>query len=877
MDGPAAQAPGLAGGRVDIGVVPVGLGAGVALPQERGVVGAPDRFRHDGGDLHHVDVDRVVEQVRRRAVVQRQVVGQAAGLGRQVRVHVVQFVEGHAVEPVHHRLEVLLDDLRVPELVVELPGHLADGRAPGGAVGEGGVVGAVVGGHGRADAARDVAVVADALVGPQGHHPLAEEVAGVRLVEAGAHVGLGVARPAHALVALRAVGRQGQEVAQLAALDVAEQLVHALPGHAVGGRGVVGPGRNFGRGEHEAADVLHGQGPLVGRDVDLDVLVAAERVARPDRDGAGAVRDVEVRVERGAVGLVEDVARDAPAAAAEALHIFGLVALQAGVDLLAVGQGDDVARGQPARGDVDLGHADHVDAHVVDIGAGVVDRHHPACGQGLPHAHGLVVARHDVEVHPVARRHADGRRPGAVVEAGLAPARQGLARVVALALEETTQAHGTVLPGLPVFRGGDEGLAPPVLVGDDEPGEQGLPVAEEVEVAGREGHVARVPAAGELGAERVAPLAEQVRDVVFEVAHGLAVLAVARGEPVGADLPAVEIQAEGAHRSGVEPGGADLAGGGELAAEHGLGPVGRVGPGERRPADADALPVHLHAGKAPEQAVIRGVEDHVVLALARVQDPVVRVLHLRAVPAGKPHGAQVGEGRIIAAAADLADRDARGARGAAGHPHDERVVVAAAGGCCRHDGGAVDGEAQLAGLRLDLDAVPVSGREYAAQVALRAGFGVEDAQRLVRPVAREIPDPEDADLAPGRFDLDLEVTLFRGDAVAIEEGASQAKVVGAEDQRGAAALRDAEVRADAVDDLRGGVQLEGGAADPAGALPRRQARVHQTGLEARTLRVHRSGAVLDRHFPGVGHVRLERHAGVADVVRAAVRDFAAVP
>ena len=271
----AFQVPRLAGSRIYVSAVPVGLGFLVTLPQGGGIVVTADGFGHDGGHLHHVDVDGIVHQVCRGTVIQGQPVCQARCLGRQVRILVAGLVEGHAIEPVHHGFHVLPNDLRVAILDVHLPGHLANGCSPGGSGSEGRIVGAVVSGHGGADAAGHLGVISYALVGPQGHHPLAVEILGVGIVDAGAGIGLGVTRPAHTLVALRAVRGDGEKVAQLAALDVLEQLVHQGAGLAVGGGGYVPARRDLRRGEHQALHILQRKRPFVGRKGHLHILITA--------------------------------------------------------------------------------------------------------------------------------------------------------------------------------------------------------------------------------------------------------------------------------------------------------------------------------------------------------------------------------------------------------------------------------------------------------------------------------------------------------------------------------------------------------------------------------------------------------------------------
>ena len=485
-------------------------------------------------------------------------VGETAGGRGQVRVIRIP-VEGHAVQPVHHHLEVFLDDAGVAILVVQLPGDHAHGCAPGGAGCEDRIVRFVEGGNGRADAARDFVVVADGLVGPEGDHPLPEEVLQVSLIGPGAGVGLGVSGPAHPFVPLRAVGRNRQGVAELAALDVPEQAVDQFSGPVpVGSRGVVPAGRNLRGGEDKPFDVFQGQCAFMAGDEHLDVLIAPEGLGRPDRNGTGAGSRVEVGVQGRPVGLVKDMSRDVASLLPETVHVFPGVALESGIKLLAVGEDNGVAGLQPAGGDGDFRHAHHVRAHVVDVCMRVRGRHQAPGRQDFPEPDRLVVAGHEVEIDPVPAPDDFRSHPVPVVESGFGPSLGLLAGVVPFALVEASQAYGTVLEGLPGVRAGDDFLPRAVFVSNDQAGKKGVIVPEEVEICGREGHVTAEPAAGEGGREGVPAFLQQVRHVVLVVAHDFPVLAVSGREPAVPDVFPVEEKVINAQGRGVQAGLPDL-------------------------------------------------------------------------------------------------------------------------------------------------------------------------------------------------------------------------------------------------------------------------------------------------------------------------------
>ena len=692
-------------------------------------------------------------------------------------------------------------------------------------------------------------VVADGLVGPEGDHPLPEEGLQVSLVGPGAGVGLGVSGPAHPFVPLRAVGRNRQGVAKLAALDVPEQPVDQLSGLVpVGRRGVVPAGRNFRGGEDESFDVLQGQCAFMGRDVHLDVLIAPEGLGGPDGDGTGAGGGIEVGVQGGPVGLVEDVSRNVPPLLPEAVHVFPGVPLEAGIELFAVREDDGVAGLQPAGGDGDFRNAHHVRAHVVDVRMRVRGRHQALGRQDFPEPDRLVVAGHEVEIDPVPASDDFRAHPVPVVESGLGPSLGLLAGVVPFALVEASQAYGAVLEGLPGVRAGDDFLPRSVLVGNDQAGEEGGVVPEEVEIRGREGHVTAEPAAGEGGREGIPAFLQQVRHVVLVVAQDFPELAVSGREPAVTDVFPVEEKVIDAHGRSVQAGLLDPFPDLEFGTELRLRAVGGIGPSlEDLPAgvgNPDFPVPDGHSGKAGEDAIPLLVEDDAVFALSGIQDLIVSEYDRGTRCGGETDRTQVRVGNVISAVS---------------HP------VQAQPGRPRRKVLPVDPEADDAVLHMDFEGVVGTVGQDVLEVRFRKVRPVDGEEGLVRTVFREVADPENADFGKGGFHFHPEIVLS-GHAEDVLEGVLQAEIIRSQDQGGGASLLNPEIRTDIEETLGRGIQREDLGTDPFRSLPGALPGAQQAGFEAGAGFVRAAVLVPDGEFHPVTHLGLQGRSAIADAL-----------
>ena len=692
-------------------------------------------------------------------------------------------------------------------------------------------------------------VVADGLVGPEGDHPLPEEVLQVSLIGPGAGVGLGVPGPAHPFVPLRAVGRNRQGVAELAALDVPEQPVDQVSGPvSIGSGGLVPAGRNLRGGEDKPFDVFQGQCAFMAGDEHLDVLIAPEGLGRPDRNGTGAGSRVEVGVQGGPVGFVEDVSRNVPPLLPEAVHIFPGVPLEAGIELFAVREDDSVTGLQPAGGDGDFRNAHHVRAHVVDVRMRVRGRHQAPGRQDFPEPDRLVVAGHEVEIDPVPAPDDFRAHPVPVVESGLGPSLGLLAGVVPFALVEASQAYGAVLVGLPGVRAGDDFLPRSVLVGNDQAGEEGGVVPEEVEIRGREGHVAAEPAAGEGGREGVPAFLQQVRHVVLVVAHDFPVLAVSGREPAVPDVFPVEEKVIDAQGRGVQAGLPDFLPDPEFGTELRFRAVGGIGPSLEYlfpgVGDPDFPVPDGHAGEAGEDAIPLLVKDDPVFALPGIQDLIVPENDRGTGCGGESDRAQVRVGDIISAGS---------------HP------VQAQPGRPRREVLPVDPETDDAGLHMDFKGVVGTVGQDVPEVRLRKVRPVDGEERFVRAVFWEVSDPENADFGEGRFHFHPDI-VFSGHAENVLESVSQAEIIRSQDQGGGASLLNPEIRADIEEALGRGIQREYRGTDPFRSLPGTLPGVQQAGLEAGAGFVRAAVPVPDGEFHPVTHLGLQGCSAVADAL-----------
>ena len=322
------------------------------------------------------------------------------------------------------RVDVLAHDRVVARLLPQDIGDLHEGGIPGRALPaahEGGGDGL----EGRGvDGKRPVT----ALLVAQGAQPVAVEAVHVGVVGGRGREHLRVARPAHALVALRAVGGQAQEVGRLGVLHVLEQARDELVGALVGG------GHVDGRELHEL-HVLGGQGLLEAGH--LDVAAAAVGEVRLEDLVAGG-RGVEVRNHGGT----------------QVLHHHGadqtgvLVLLEVGIEDLREADDDLVALVHVVGRDREALDAHHVLAHIVDVGAGAfLGLPEALDGRQLTDRVALGVEAGAELEFVLARLEHHGLRPARIVEAGLVPARKCRRRtgVVALAVEVAGGAHGTLV------------------------------------------------------------------------------------------------------------------------------------------------------------------------------------------------------------------------------------------------------------------------------------------------------------------------------------------------------------------------------------------------------------------------------------------------
>ena len=176
---------------------------------------------------------------------------------------VVIFVGIDVADELVHCFPVLVDDADIAELLPHYPGHDDAGIGPA----EAHHIASVLGGRGYSgEGSVFVAAVTHIT------HPLVEESISIREECSGLGEHLGIRRPAQALIALRAVGRNRQVVGALAPDGVGYQLVHQL----VSG--------NYGSCLQVLADGSHGHGldALDGHLVrcsDGHVTVAEEGVA----------------------------------------------------------------------------------------------------------------------------------------------------------------------------------------------------------------------------------------------------------------------------------------------------------------------------------------------------------------------------------------------------------------------------------------------------------------------------------------------------------------------------------------------------------------------------------------------------------------------
>ena len=348
----------------------------------------------------------------------------------------------HGVDPVAHARVRVAQHARVAEALVQHPRHDGRGVAPGG----GRAADAERGKGGRHDE-RHHAVRAALLV-REVAQPRREERVAVGEEARGGREDLDVARPAEALVALRAVGGDREEVAAHAPHDVLVQAVEQLVRR-----------REPARAGQVARE--HDRGH-VGR-VEL---------ARPalDRGVAEAVeREPRLPLDRAVAGELEHVGRDGVAQRTERELAV--------LEHLGVPQGEARAR-RAVHPDAES--ADEVLAEVEDRGARR-RREHLGHRQLVDAAHGRRDARlgHRHVLVPLASGcPAAGLGPRRRVEPGGRPAVDvgGAAQVGVLAGVDAAVDDGAVAEGPPAVAGGDD-LGAAVGVLEVELGEEARLVA----------------------------------------------------------------------------------------------------------------------------------------------------------------------------------------------------------------------------------------------------------------------------------------------------------------------------------------------------------------------------------------------------------------
>ena len=459
-------------------------------------------------------VGRAERRERVLEVVEREPVGEVPVLEPEALAAVVRVVARlDVVHPHLHRGVHLAQERPVAGVDVGGPRDDRRGVAPCG-----GAVAAAVDPplHGLGDGEGHAAEVV--LLQPD-HVPdeLVEERRAVVVEARGAAEGLDVARPAEALVALRAVGRHVEEVAALAPDGVEEEAVQLL----VSGLDVSGARQV--RVDHEPAEVLR----IGVRDaLEADVAEAEEREMRAHglADLAGGGVDelcagaAEVVAEEVAVG-VEDLARlEAPRRAGRrAVHDLDPAGhLLAEVeDDLALRRADDVGLFQNLR---------HADRRREAVGERTYAARAVVEG-GLPR----VAARelpHDRGGRPLRGRRRDARvEVLAVVDLALRDGRGGgLPRGVGLREELRARAHLADRGGL-------------VAVGRD--------------VLLPAGHLRAVPALADVELDFVLPGLQQRPEVERHRLHVVEVVVVAGQEHLVRGAPAVHEDLEDAERGDV--------------------------------------------------------------------------------------------------------------------------------------------------------------------------------------------------------------------------------------------------------------------------------------------------------------------------------------
>ena len=729
----------------------------------------PGHFRHGAGVV-------IINRVPQKGIVRAHVRGQPVAQGADV---VQQAGHALALQEIHvpgHGGEVFFDDAPVAILTVQFVSHQHAGAAP----------------FDAAEAAAHRRDVRKPAVGqltiPGAFQIPPQKAVYVRVVNRRGAEDLRVPGPAHALVALGAVRGNGEEIGILAPADVAVELIY----HCIGGANIAGEMGDGGK--HPALHVLHGR--RFRHPGDFHIAIAVEGVPGGIGHGRVVFKDISVNGQRVPVIFRENHA------------LVAGVFRQGGVEHLAVTD-NRLRAGSPPEGD--LRHAHHVLSHVVDEYA--LAGFQPGLSrerQNLLHrgAHrGLQLrlvrggqrpahAAFRLQFGEVHRGHLHRRPP-----AGL---RILQTRVVMLAVEPARETHRAVVSHLPGAGLRHQGFLPAVFIFADQHHQKALPVAPVIVIHQREGLALVPPSGGKLHLQGVVAAHEQARHVVYLILQVLVILARA-----GLELPVGQGRA-------VEAGFVDPPGGG-------------VQPGPLQPGLHGKFP--LQNGNASVRK-IRGafrVADHQPVAFHPLFEGAGGA---RFDPGQRgPGGPQIGDGVFQNFRLALGKEAAFAQQGIGG-----QVVVAPGIQLPGHDdeircAGALHKRRRFLFDFVHPNAVQIGIGVVAGDLdaQVMGGVGVKIRQRhltqgRIRPVVGGIAHPVDFQPAfPGDAIFDV---IFPRQTVIVFILIQQPGVVFAEDHAGGLALH-AEVQVDGEDGLGPGGQPRLPVANPLGAPPGGDGRIHQ--------------------------------------------------
>ena len=204
-------------------------------------------------------------------------------------------IHGTVLQEVHiggHRGVVFPDELAVAILEIKLPGDDDAGLHP--AHGTPALRGTL---RRNADIGHEIRIAAVlGLAVAERMEPAGEEGIDVHVVGGGAHEHLRITHPAETLVALRAVGRNREEVAALAPDDVLVEPVH------VGIRRLKAAQLPAHRFQHETFHIRQRQGLVEA--VDFNVTESVESEMGLEHFHASAMADIMVRCQGATIVLI---------------------------------------------------------------------------------------------------------------------------------------------------------------------------------------------------------------------------------------------------------------------------------------------------------------------------------------------------------------------------------------------------------------------------------------------------------------------------------------------------------------------------------------------------------------------------------------------